>query len=432
TSTPADPTTTTAPPADPLSAATGFVLPTYVPVGYEITGLTAYPATPNVDPDIGRWISTNDRGVSQFSVSVQPVSSQPDLELRPNATIHGQPAMSFDSGEGIVVTWVEGDWIISARGRGLSVDETLVAAEALIFDAAGPTVDLPEGALPGLDRQDPNQVVIDNAVATNLGLTRTDGIPGGFISASSMPNTSGDTLDTMQARGDGYERQIIGDIERLVRIQAPDSLGPFTTVEWIDGDTIMTVTGRAPSDEVIAVAEGISRVSSGEFVTAGAGVTASAASLHVLDQTTFDDGLNVSIRSITPGEGGSGAVAICVDAPIQRCRFSFSEGSLGGAYQNSILAAFDVNGETVLVAWDDTAEAERLGEPTLSPSGIVADPSQAASASTTAQIDQQVATATGRFLRINVPAGEQPPQINYTTGDQQTGMSTAAPSTYDF
>ncbi|MGA0869412.1 MAG: hypothetical protein ACO3UM_10805, partial [Planctomycetota bacterium] len=175
-----------------------------------------------------------------------------------------------------------------------------------------------------------------------------------------------------------------------------------------------------------------SRVSSGEFVTAGAGVTASAASLHVLDQTTFDDGLNVSIRSITPGEGGSGAVAICVDAPIQRCRFSFSEGSLGGAYQNSILAAFDVNGETVLVAWDDTAEAERLGEPTLSPSGIVADPSQAASASTTAQIDQQVATATGRFLRINVPAGEQPPQINYTTGDQQTGMSTAAPSTYDF
>ncbi|MDW3215355.1 MAG: hypothetical protein R8G01_15240 [Ilumatobacteraceae bacterium] len=432
TSGPTDPTTTTTASADPLATATGFVLPTYVPEGYEITNLAAYPATPSADPDVGRWLSTEDRGVSQFSVSVQPAASQPDLELRPNATIHGQPAMSFDSGEGIVVTWVEGDWIVSARGRNLSVNDTLAAAEALVLDAAGPTVNLPDGALPGFNRQDPNPVVMDNTVATGLGLTRTDGLPGGFISAASMPNTSGDTLDTMQARGDGYERRIIGGIERLVRIQAPDSLGPFTSVEWIDGDAIISVTGRAPSEEVIAVAEGITQVSSDEFAAAGAAITTTAARLDVLDQTTFDDGLTVSVRSLTPGETGSGAIAICVDAPIERCRLSFSETSLGGAYQHSILAAFDINGQTILIAWDDTAEAERLGEPTLSPSGIVTDPSQAQPATTTAQIDQQVTTAAGRFTRINVPAGEQPPQINYTTGDGKTGMSTTAPSSYDF
>jgi len=432
TSGPTDPTATTTAAADPLATATGFVLPTYVPEGYEITSLAAYPATPSADPDIGRWLRTEDREVSQFSVSVQPASSQPDLELRPNATIHEQPAMSFDSGEGIVVTWVEGDWIVSASGRNLSVDETLSAAEALVFDPTGPTVNLADGALPGFDQQDPVPVVVNNTVATNVGLTRTDGLPGGFIGVARTPNTAGDTLDTMQARGEGYERQVIGGIERLVRIQAPDSLGPFTNVEWIDGDAIVTVTGRAPSNDVIAVAEGITQVSSDEFAAAGAEITTSAARLDVVDQTTFDDGLTVSVRSLTPGETGSGAIAICVDAPIKRCRLSFSEASLGGAYQHSILAAFDVTGQTTLIAWDDTAEAERLGEPTLSPSGIVTDPSQAHLATTTAQIDQQVTTAVGRFTRINVPAGQQPPQINYTTDDGQTGMSTTGPDPYQF
>lgn len=433
-STPIEPTTTAAP-DDPLAASTGFMLPTYVPEGYEITNLAAYPATSNTEPDIGRWLSadTNGDATAQFSVSVQPAASQLDPELRPNATIHGQPAMSFDSGEGIVVIWVEDDSIVWARGRNLSVDQTLAAAEALVVDAAGPTVDLPDGALPGFVRADPNPVVLDNMVATNLGLTRTDGVPGGFISAGSMPNTSGDTLDTMQATGDGYERQVIGGIERLVRIQTPDSLGPFTNVEWIEDDSIVTVTGRAPSEEVIAVAEGISAVSSDEFATAGASITTSAAALDVLDQTTFADGVAVSVRSLTPGTSGSGAIAVCVDEPIQRCRFSFSEASLGGAYQNSVLAAFDINGETVLIAWEDSAEAQRLGDPTLSPSGIMTDPSQTQPAASTARIDQQVTTAAGRFTRINVPAGEQPPQINYTTDDDQTfGMSTSAPRPYDY
>lgn len=433
-STPTEQTTLPAAAVDPLATATGFILPTYIPDGYEITNLAAYPATANAEPDLGRWLSIDATGdvTAQFSVSTRPSASEPDLEIEQNTTIHGLPAMTFDSGEGIVVTWIEGDSIVSARGRNLSTDETLAAAEALVIDDANQSVDLTDGALPGFDRIDPTTVAIDNAVATNLGLTRTDGTPGGFISAASMPNTAGDTLDTMQARGDGYERQIIGDIERLVRIQAPDSLGPFTNVEWIEGDTIITVTGRAPSNEVISVAQGMSPTSSDQFATAGASITNIAATLDVLDQTTFDDDIIVSVRSLTPGDTGSGAIAICVDAPTQQCRFSFSETSIGGAYQNSLIAAFDINGQTIAVAWQDTAEAERLGNPTLSASGLVTDPSQPNPATSTAEIDQTATTDAGRFTKINVPTGEQPPQINYTTSNGQTGMSTSAPRPYDY
>lgn len=420
-------------PVDALSNATGFLVPTYVPVGYELTNLAARPATSNADPPLGRWLRTDADGnvTAQFSVSVRPATSEPDLDLRANVTVQGMPAMSFDSGEGIVVTWIDAESIVSVTGVNLSADETLTAAEAVDIDDSGTSVSLLDGALPGFARHETNPVAIDNVVGTNLGLTRTDGQPGGFISASSFPNYHGDTLDAMQARGDGYERRVIGGIERIVRIQAPDSYGPFTNVEWIEGDLIITVTGRASSEEVIAVAEGIELVASDEFAAAGESISSSAAALDVLDQVAFDDGISASVRSLTRGERDSGAIAICIDEPIQRCRYSFSESSLAGAYQSSLVAAFDINGQTVVIVWADTAEAQRLGDPTLSASGLMTDP-QARPATTTAVIDEQVTTGLGRFTKINVPAGELPPQLNFATGDGQTGLSTSAPAEYDY
>ncbi|MGA1006350.1 MAG: enoyl-CoA hydratase-related protein [Ilumatobacteraceae bacterium] len=64
---------------------------------------------------------------------------------------------------------------------------------------------------------------------------------------------------------------------------------------------------------------------------------------------------------IHPGGGHTWMLRRLAGPQATMATVVFREGSLGGAYQNSILAAFDVNGETVLVAWDDTAEAERLG-----------------------------------------------------------------------
>ncbi len=295
---------------------------------------------------------------------------------------------------------------------------------------------------PDTENTDIDAIDTEVGVATDILLARTDGQPGGFITMSSLPHANGETLDTLLLGRDGFERQVIGGIERNVRIDRPDSLGPFTNVEWIEGDRIFTVAGRAPSDEVKAVAEGLSQSTRTDFLAAGASITDSAAALDVLDKTTFADGTIISVRSLTPGTSGSGAVAMCVESPARQCRFSFSEAGLGGAYQDSLIAAFDVDGDTMMFVWHNAAEAERLGEFTLQPTGPgVAstipseDPtprSVPGSMSSTAEITEQVTTDVGRFIRINVPAGEGPPQLMWDVATGPTAISTAAPNAYGF
>lgn len=189
------------------------------------------------------------------------------------------------------------------------------------------------------------------------------------------------------------------------------------------------MTGRAAPSEILAFAAGYKTATMAEFTRAGEAITTTATQLDSVDGTTFDDGLTVSVRSLTPGSDGSGAIAMCIDAPVQRCRFSFGETSLAGSYQDSLLQAFDVDGDTILIAWHDAAAAGRLGQPSLSASVIAGDPGQPSSPTTTATITEQSPTDVGLFTEIHVPDGESPPQLEYTTSDgQQTGMSTAAPS----
>lgn len=167
---------------------------------------------------------------------------------------------------------------------------------------------------------------------------------------------------------------------------------------------------------MIAFAESMAPVSTAEFRTAGEQITVDAQTLNLFDQTTFADGISVSLRSV---DATSGPVAMCIDAPITRCTYLLSETGLGGDYQNSLAAAFDVNGETRVVVWHDTAEAQRLGEPTLEAT-MTAPVDQAASdteAQTGSSITQTVTTNLGQFTEIAAPAEEAPPSITYHTPD---------------
>lgn len=420
-----EPALTPAASSDPLANATGFFLPTYVPAGYQITNLAAQLVTPTSDSEFARWLrkSTNGDVTAEFSVSLLPNDLEAVVEIEPNATVRGLPAMIDESDDGIVVTWPEDDSTMSARGWNLTVDETLAAVEAMTIDATIPAAELPAGTLPDFERVELQPVALDDTVTTFLGLTRTDGLPGGFISVATSPNTNGETLETMQTQGGvGYELEVIGGIERLVKFQEPDSLGPLSFVEWIDGDSIVTIAGRAAPAEVVAVAEGYALTSREQFAAAGTSITNTGGALDVLDQASFDDDITVSVRSPSSGEASRGTVAICIDAPVQQCRFS-----LTGSYQNGLNAAFNINGDTVVIVWHDTAEADRLGEATLSANETPVDP-----VATSAAIGQQITTDAGRFTRINVPAGEQPPMLNYSTDDGQIGLSTSAPAPYDY
>ncbi|MAT07377.1 MAG: hypothetical protein CL424_20320 [Acidimicrobiaceae bacterium] len=426
------------PEADPSDELTGLFLPTYLPAGYEITNLAAYPPTTAANDNSVRWLrrDTDGRVVGEFSVTLFPPDpdSEANFEIEQNTTVHGLPAMSFDSGEGIVITWIEHDNVVSARGRNLTSDDTHTIAEAVTINPTNLGADLADPAAYGLEPMVRAEAPPTETAATNVGLTRTDGQPGGFISAATWPNTAGDTLDTLESNGnDGFERRTIAGIERLVRIQEPDRLGPFTNVQWIQDGSLITVTGRADPDEILAFAAGYEPATMTKFAQVGRDITATAADLAIMDQTTFDDGVSVSVRSLTPGSDGSGAIAMCIETPIKQCRFSFSESSLAGTFQDSVLQAFDIDGTTILIAWQDSAEAERLGEPSLSASGITRDPSQPPSPTTTATITQRITTGAGLFTEIHVPDGESPPQIDYTASNgQQTGMSTPAPGPNDF
>jgi hypothetical protein len=371
---------------------------------------------------------------------------------------------------GLVVTNQPDDPAVSQPGPQPSVSEPAASSPGTLapptaLDVDDPLADvtgfvlpahLPDGyaitnlnAMPVYSNQfdntdtDTDGAATEVGVATDIWLTRTDGQPGGFVSVTSLPHASNETLDSLLQDREGFERQQIGGIERNVRIQPPDALGPFTNIEWIEGDQIITVAGRAAPDQVIAVAEGVAATSRDAFVAAGASITDSAAALDVLDEVTFADGTRVSVRSLTPGPSGSGAVAICVEAPIPQCQFSFSETGNGGAYQDNLIAAFDIDGNTVLLVWHDAIEAERVGDPSLTTSGIVSAstiPSDEAPAATpapptvtsTAEITEQIVTDLGRFTRVDVPAGETPPQLMYETETGVIGLSTTAPSSYRF
>ena len=57
-----------------------------------------------------------------------------------------------------------------------------------------------------------------------------------------------------------------------------------------------------------------------------------------LDRVTFDDGIQATVRSSTDG---SGADAICIEAPVQQCREQTSEAGLVDGYSDNAFDTFN-------------------------------------------------------------------------------------------
>lgn len=132
-----------------------------------------------------------------------------------------------------------------------------------------------------------------------------------------------------------------------------------------------------------------------------------------LDRVTFDDGITATVRSRT---NGSGADAICVEAPVKQCREQVSEVSIVEGYSDNVFDTFNFDGRNVVIGWQSNSEAERLGDPTIQP-GEALNPADGLSVTTTATINQLIQGTTGRFLEVEVPAGERPPRLSFRSGD---------------
>lgn len=400
----------------------GLYLPTYLPDGYQISSLSANePENPldrtefvRFDPDDGSVVASF--GV-RFTdpVGLERMDFDPDTPVRGMpAEVHHVPARSPSELEEVHALWVEADMVVDVDSYGLSEADTIAVAEALVIDAAQRTVQLPPDSGVDLRAVDDFDLVPDNAVESGIGLSRFDGQPGSFVSAGVDPNDLGQSIESIveslnnDGSGSAWEPRVVGDRQVYVQQRPTDQYGPFTNVVWLDGPFQISVSGRAAPDQVLAFAAGLEPVDAEAFAAAGHKITTRALVLPVLDRVTFSDGVVVSVRSAQPGPEGSGASALCVEAPVEHCRFNISETSIGGEFQNLAYDTFDLGPRVVMIGWQDTEESARTGEPTL-----VANGDEPVPAATNARIVEQTMTDLGRFIEIELAPDEAPPHVRY-------------------
>lgn len=245
------------------------------------------------------------------------------------------------------------------------------------------------------------------------------------------------TLASLAADSPGAEGQTIGGIERLVYPGGPtgdgDEFDDAASVTWIEDGQWVTLSGSAPVDDQVEVAAGISGLTLDEAIDRGRAITGTAQALPVIDRLAFDDGLEVSVRAFSTEETGGGAVAMCIEAPTITCSFGVLD-ALSGVYQNNLARTFVTDDETIRIAWQDAAEAERRGVPRLGASEAIPDASGDL-VTEPSEIVADVNTDVGRFIRVHVPPGKQPPRIDYPDCNCDTagwGQAPLAPGPTEF
>jgi hypothetical protein len=398
TATSADPTVTTAPsPLAKLSAYTGWYFPSYIPDGFEITSIEAGIATANTETT-QRWTRSDASGNVTAVLSASSSPAPPPEPTKPpsyNTNVHGNGASVFDSGEGIVVGWEEGGWGFSVRGLSLSETDVLSAAQASTVDVNTGAITL--SAAGGFVRVESSPVPANTASLT-IGLLRTDGALGGFLSFVTWP-AEGEALQTLKTRlVQTYEAGVtierIGPLDRVVRRQAADEFGPITAVTWIQDGMFLEISGRATTEEVLKMAESVQAVAPERFVAEGRRITERLNARETIDRVTFADGTVVSLKG-----RGDVPIGLCVEAPVATCRSHSSEASLVGERPLGVFDTFEVNGRVLLLGWYSGAD-----EPTVQPT-LNTIPGGAA-ATSTATLTEMKASNQGRVIEVVVPAGE--------------------------
>lgn len=430
------PSATSLPPvaASAFDDPVGLYLPTASPPGYQIDSLTA--SEPVSPFGTIRFVRFDEAGVSvEASLGVRFLAPEAEsgedngVEFEADATVRGVPAQVSHIGprsdaepEQAGVMWVEDGMTMSSSSTGLSAAEVVAATEALLIDVPERTVELPEQTV-GLVAVDDVSVMPANAVTSTVNLSPMDGRSGGFVSFGSQPNTLGLSLEVIVdefvgGSGAVWEPREIDGRTFYVQEQPADGLGPFTSLVWLDGPFKMYASGRAAPEDVIAFAAGLIPVDREAFSSVGAFITVRALALDEIDRVEFDDGVVVSVRALRAGADGTGASAMCLEAPIMRCTFQIGESSIIGEFQTSVFETFDLGGRVITLGWQNAAEVERAGDPVLGMSGNVFEPGASVPTETNSTIVQQVTTSSGRFIEIQVADGEAPPSVNFETDGQ--------------
>ncbi len=394
----AGPASTVAAPseAERLAAYSGWYLPTFVPAGYEITSLSAAPA---VDSTITtrKWLRTNAAGAVDATFTVSFMSESPQETEKtfvptPGKTVHGKPALVFDSGEGLRVHWKEAGLMVMAGSTGLSEADLLAGAELFVVVSQSDTP--PDNTFPadspmaGFELVPVDTAVTENGIVLSIGLLSDTG----FISVSVTPNSDGTTLGEMLAK-DGTATKI-GTRDGVLF----ESAGGNVSVFWLEGGLQFSVSGRAQADDVLALAAGLAPAAPDQILAAGQAITAAQLALPEIDAATLTDGTRVSVR----GTAATGAVAICVTGASPQCVRQVSESSLDGERPSAIFQMFVLGDERALIGWHEGTEL-----PTST--GV-----------------ETVAGTSGVFVRAAVTDLNNPPQVTFDNGGQPVIYGTSS------
>lgn len=377
--------------------ATGWYLPVYTPPGYEMINLTATLDDPSDGEPASKWLRRSADGSkveATFTITTYGDSTE---SIPPGTdTVHSQPAEVWDPGTGFNIRWTESHVYIVLSSTGLGKAELLAAAELVVVNDAAGTASLPTppaGFAP-TDAAPPDP----DAVHLQIDLSPTDYTATGFISLSVGPNNQGETLDSLLHRLPGRQKMTFGGIDRAILAEAPDSLGPFTSITWVEGGSVFWVSGRAPYDEMVAFAERLAPATVDAVKAAGESITTRTLAMDKLDEITLNDHTHVvAIRQ------GNEFTGLCVTEPIQRCHRLPSTVALGGEPRAGDAATFEINGSRVVIAWHAGDE-----QPTL-----VAANGPTLGTATASTFTQVATTATGVFAQVVLDDGMYAPEIRF-------------------
>lgn len=386
-----------------LAQYTGWYLPTYIPVGFEITGIAAEPASPSERATPEWWSRLNANGEvdALFAVRAFPVEDHlpDDAEFTGNgATVHGLPAVvEIESTNALSVTWVEGDWYVWASAAYLTDAEALEAAEAVRVNPESGRGEFPSGAPHGLELRTLDADVPSNGVHLDIGLRRIDHALGESVDIFVVPNTFQYTSGTLwlSLHPDAAWERIAFDGTDAIFYQS-EQRGAPSAVKWVAGGLLFMVRGELEVDELVAIAAGLRPATVEGVLAEGERITERIRRLPVLDETTFGDGTRVTVQT----HGSDGAAAICVESVALQCDRPNYVGNVAASVHDAIFSAFEIGGQDVIFGWRRGDEGPTLGFDGGTTGSVT--------------IDDLVHTEIGHFVRVRVPPGEPRPQLQYS------------------
>lgn len=362
------PVVTTAPEVDPASSPStvpvpdpddppGVFLPASIPDGYVIgfVDVIAGPTEGNSAPANSRHFVRAEAGrpVASITVSVVPALS-PTTDPPPSGgpTVHGQVATSFDSGEGRVVYWVEAGLYASVKAIGLDEGAVLAIAESTVVTSGqAPSIDLPEPPA-GFEERVADGPTIDT-VSSMLQLLPQPAVPGVFVDVSAYPNIDRFTIDLLEVQYTTLEgtteRVVVRGQEALLHTSPTDGLGTMAFVTWIENTSIVSVRGRIPHADLLALAETVAPDSLPRALALRTAADDSLLALDELDRAVLPSGIEVVV--LTDGNGATGICAFTATPDRATCERYLTEGSLAGERQDVATATLVIDGEPLGIGW---------------------------------------------------------------------------------